>query len=66
MDLIDRVAHRLKLRDLRLLETVVRSKSRPTRWREGRWRHGARSCGKFDVTLSQSLLRSDWLARRTS
>ncbi len=27
MDLIDRVAHRLKLRDLRLLEVVVRSKS---------------------------------------
>lgn len=27
MDLIDRVAHRLKLRDLRLLEIVVRSKS---------------------------------------
>lgn len=27
MDLIGRVAHRLKLRDLRLLDTVVRSKS---------------------------------------
>ena len=27
MELIDRVAHRLKLRDLRLLDTVVRSKS---------------------------------------
>jgi DNA-binding transcriptional LysR family regulator len=27
MDLIDRVAHRLKLRDLRLLDSVVRSKS---------------------------------------
>jgi DNA-binding transcriptional LysR family regulator len=27
MDLVDRVAHRLKLRDLRLLDTVARSRS---------------------------------------